>query len=72
MCLKKGIFALSSSLLPCPPSHLVAQDVDSLLQVVVFRVQQRRLLALEGAVGVVLAKVADHGELRRETFDTWD
>lgn len=46
--------------------HLVGQDVDSLLQVAVFRVQQRRLFALEGAVGVgVVPKLADHRELRR-------
>lgn len=55
-------FFLSPSLLHS--SHLVGQDVDSLLQVAIFRVQQRRLLALKGAVGVgVLPKLADHGEL---------
>lgn len=48
-------------------SYLVGQDVDSLLQVSIFRVQQRRLLALKGAVGVsVLPKLADHGELQRK------
>lgn len=48
-------------------SHLVGQRVDSLLQVVVLRVQQRRLFALEGAVGVgVLPELADHGELRNQ------
>jgi len=51
---------------PHPPSHLVGQDVDSLLQAAIFRVQQRRLLALEGAVRVgVLPELIDHGELRR-------
>lgn len=45
-------------------SHLVGQRVDSLLQAVVLRVQQGRLFALEGAVGVgVLSELADHGEL---------
>lgn len=45
-------------------SYLVGQGVDSLLQVVVLRVQQRRLFSLKGAVGVgVLSKLADHGEL---------
>lgn len=48
-------------------SHLVGQRVDSLLQVVVLGVQQRRLFALEGAVGVgVLPELADHGKLRNE------
>lgn len=44
----------------------MGQDVDPLLQVAVLRVQQRRLLALEGAVGGVgvLPELADHGELR--------
>lgn len=47
-------------------THLVAEGVDPLLQVAIFRVQQRRLLGLEGAVGVgVLPKLADHGELGR-------
>lgn len=45
-------------------SYLVGESVDSLLQVVVLRVQQRRLLSLKGAVGVgVLSELADHGEL---------
>lgn len=42
----------------------MGEGVDSLLQVVILRVQQRRLLSLKGAVGVgVLSELADHGEL---------
>lgn len=42
----------------------MGEGVDPLLQVAIFRVQQRRLLGLEGAVGVgVLPKLADHREL---------
>lgn len=44
----------------------MGQDVDSLLQVAIFRVQQRRLFALEGAVGVVVPELADHRELREK------
>lgn len=48
-------------------SHLVGEDVDPLLQVSVLGVQQRRLFALEGAVGVrVLPKLADHRELKEQ------
>lgn len=46
-------------------SYLVGQGIDSLLQPVILRVQQRRLFTLKGAVGVgVLPKLADHGELQ--------
>lgn len=45
----------------------MGQGVDPLLQAAVLRVQQRRLLALEGAVGVgVLTKLVDHGELQED------
>lgn len=51
---------------PTPHAHLVGEGVDPLLQVAIFRVQQRCLLGLEGTVGVgVLPKLADHRELGR-------
>lgn len=46
----------------------MGEGVDSLLQVVILRVQQRRLLSLKGAVGVgILSELADHGELWKYT-----
>lgn len=42
----------------------MGEDVDSLLQVAVLRLEQGRVFGLEGAVGVpVLAKVIDHRKL---------
>lgn len=69
--------ALSRSVVLISSSYLVGQDVDSLLQVSIFWVQQRRLLALKGAVGVsVLPKLADHGELQKQQEkgikETWN
>lgn len=59
-----GFILKTSPLWLSGSSYLVGEGVDSLLQVVVLRVQQRRLLSLKGAVGVgVLSELADHGEL---------
>lgn len=45
----------------------MGQNVDSLVQVAIFWLQQRRVFTLKGAVGVgVLPKLADHWELQRK------
>lgn len=42
----------------------MGEDVDSLLQIAILRLEQGRIFRLKGAVGVpVLAKVIDHRKL---------